>query len=117
LIGRKGHVGNVLFNVSGYESIMPPPWFYSQLDIIETCFSREKEAGCRLIIAHYIGHAIHLAKRLTAGGRIVCSSEVEIPAESIEPLGMLSGVCDFIVGAAAGESNFGNTAIFLLSNL
>jgi hypothetical protein len=80
-------------------------------------FEGEKEAGCRLIIAHYIGHAIHLARRLTAGGRIVCSPEVDIPAERIESLGMLSGTCDFIIGAAAGVSDMGNTAIFLLSNL
>ena len=86
------------------------------MDIIETCFSRDKEAGCRLVITHYIGHAISLARRMTAG-RIVCSSEVDIPGERVDPLGFLSGTCDFIVGSAAGESDFGNTTIVLFFNL
>ena len=49
--------------------------------------------------------------------RVVGASDVNVPGEKIAKVGLLGGTCDFIVGTVAGQSNFGNSSIFLVSNL
>ena len=117
LIGPKGHVGVVHFDVGRFTDINPPSYFFEQQDVLETGFARNKGAGSRLLIAHYIGHAVRLARRSLHVERVVCASEVDVPGEKIANLGLLGGTCDFIVGTVAGQSNFGNSSISLVSNL
>lgn len=98
------------FDVGRFTHINPPTYFFEQQDVLETGFTRNKDAGSRLLIAHYLGHAVRLARRNLHAERVVCASEVDVPGEKIAKVGLLGGMCDFIVGTVAGQSNFGNSS-------
>jgi hypothetical protein len=42
LIGPKGHVGVVRFDVRRFTNINPPSYFFEQQDVLETGFARNK---------------------------------------------------------------------------
>ena len=85
--------------------IEPPSYFheylYDALDII----TRDKEAGSRLIIAHYLLCAIKAARRYHNLPRLGLHSEVELKGEDIAGVGFLHGVVDFLVASIKGTGS------------
>jgi hypothetical protein len=106
LLGPGGNVGRICYDNSR-NPINPPEFFLPQLDILETTLTRDKEAGNRVIIAHYLTHAIKLARKEFNLQRLACSSEVDVPAEQIPDVGYLSGTLDFVIATIKGQGRVG----------
>lgn len=105
-MGPGGNVGKICYDNS-QNPINPPDFFLTQLDILETTLTRDKEAGNRVIIAHYLTHAIKLARIEFDLKRLACSSEVDVPAEQIPDVGYLSGTLDFVIATIKGQGRVG----------
>ena len=86
----------------------PPDFFYQQLQVLSLSATREKEAGARLFIGHYLSHAVREARRVYGLTRLVFYSEAEIEAQEVGQLGWLSGITDFAVANVKGEGRIGN---------
>jgi hypothetical protein len=113
-MGPGGYVGRICYDNSR-NPINLPPYFHSQLDDFETTLTRDKEAGNRVIIAHYLTHAIKIARQQYKLNRIVCSSEVEVSGEQIPNVGHLSGTLDFVVGTIKGRGGLGSSDFISIS--
>jgi hypothetical protein len=84
------------------------------LDDPETTLLKGKGAGNRVIIAHYICHAIKIAKQQFHLNRLVCDLEKEVSAEFIPNIGYLSGTLDFAIGVVEGIGPMGTSSYFYL---
>jgi hypothetical protein len=114
LMGPGGYIGRICYDNSR-NPINLPQYFLSQLDDFETTLTRDKQAGNHVIIAHYLSHAIKIARQQYQLSRIACSSEVEVSAEQIPNVGYLSGTLDFAVGTIKGRGGLGSSHCFSIS--
>ena len=107
-----GTLGEVHYNPS-QNPITPADYFYSQLLDYLSIVSRAKESGCRIITAHYMTHAVKIARQKYELPRLIILSEHPVSGEHIPDVGVLSGVLDFIYGTTLGEGNasFGNLLV------
>ena len=85
------------------------------MDDLETTILRGKEAGNRVIIAHYISHAIKMARRQFHLSRLACDSEKDVSVEDIPNIGCISGTLDFAIGIIEGNGPLGSFSSFSLS--
>lgn len=76
---------------------------------------RGKEAGNRVIIAHYISHAIKMARQQFHLNRLACDLEKDVSVEHIPNVGYLSGTLDFAIGIVEGNGPLGTSSCFFLS--
>ena len=106
LMGPGGYVGRICYDNSR-NPINAPDFFLRQLDILETTLTRDKETGNKVVIAHYLTHAIKLARKEFDLNRLACSSEVDVPAEQIPGIGYLSGTLDFVIATIKGQGRVG----------
>lgn len=105
--GRKGIIefNEDVFNA--YFKANPPEYFHAQLRDLTITATRDKEAGSRLLIGHYICHAVLLARREFGLHRLVLNIEVEVEAVEVPNLGWLTGTLDFATSLVAGEGDLG----------
>jgi hypothetical protein len=108
-----GTLGEVHYNPS-QDPIIPADYFYPQLLDYLSIISRAKESGCRIITAHYMTHAVKIARQKYELPRLVILSEHPVSGEYIPDVGVLSGVLDFTCGTTLGEGKapFGNLLVF-----
>lgn len=106
LLGPVGQKGIIQYDETK-NPITVPTYFHTQLEDFEMSLLRGKEAGNRVIIAHYISHAIKIAKKQFQLNRLVCDLENEVTAEYIPNIGYLSGTLDFVIGLAEGDGSMG----------
>ena len=107
------YAGTIEFN-SALFSVTPNDYFLPQLDDYTLTFSRDKQAGARLLIGHYLCHATNLAKDIFQSPRLLVNSEVDVePVYVNEDLGWLHGTLDFAVVEAAGMGSTGNLSLLL----
>jgi hypothetical protein len=85
----------------------PPDYFHTQLRDLTITATREKEAGARLLIGHYMCHAVLLARREFGLHRLALHSEVEIDAVEVPKLGWLTGTLDFATSLVMGDGSIG----------
>jgi hypothetical protein len=104
----EGFAGTVVHD-SALFTARPPDYFYNQLKDLSLSATREKEAGARLFIGHYLCHAIKEARRVYGLDRLVFYSEAEIDAQEVGSLGWLSGITDFAVATARGPGKIDNS--------
>lgn len=95
----------VVFNSSTHQ-IISPEYFYTQLEDFRSSLIRQTEAGNRVIIAHFVCHAINIARIQFNLPRLALASKVDVPGEAIPDIGFMSGTLDF-----ATESIKGNGAL------
>jgi hypothetical protein len=114
LLGPVGQKGRICYDKSK-NPISVSPYFHAQLDDLETTILRGKEAGNRVIIAHYISHAIKMARQQFHLNRLACDSEKDVSAEHIPNVGYLSGILDFVIGIVEGNGALGISSCFSLS--
>jgi hypothetical protein len=100
-------VGEIHYDPSKFP-ITPMDFFLPQLELLETSLTRDKEAGNRVLIAHYLCHTTKLCRRDFGLPRLACASEVDIPAEEIPDIGFLSGTLDFAIAKVKGHGRIGN---------
>ena len=110
LMGPGVRVGRICYDDSR-NHIDPPDFFLPQLDIFETTLTRDHETGNRVIIAHYLTHAMKLARKEFGLNRLVCCSEVDVTAEQIPDIGYLDGTLDFVIATMAGKGRVGIWAL------
>lgn len=84
-----------------------PDYFHTQLRDFTIITARDKEAGARLLIGHYMCHAVLLARREFGLHRLVLHSEFEIEAVDVPRLGLLTGTVDFTTSLVTGEGSVG----------
>jgi len=107
---HSGRKGIIKFNESIFNSSFktsPPDYFHTQLRDLTITATREKEAGARLLIGHYMCHAVLLARREFGLHRLVLNSEVEVEAVEVPKVGWLTGTLDFTTSLVAGEGSVG----------
>jgi hypothetical protein len=98
--------GAIHYNPSMF-SVTPPGYFHDQLYDLTTSATRDKEAGARLLIGHYLCHAVKLARQLFNLPRLVFHSEVDIEPQHVGDIGWLSGILDFAVSNVKGDGEIG----------
>lgn len=69
--------------------------------------TRDKEAGPRVIIAHYLCHAVLAARELFDMRRLAFHHEYQVGAENIPGIGLVSGNLDFMSAGIKGEGRLG----------
>lgn len=104
-VGRKG----IIQYDETKNPITVPTYFHSQLEDFDRSLLRGKEAGNRVIIAHYISHAIKIAKKQFQLNKLVYDLEKEVTAEHIPNIGYLSGTLDFVIGLVEGDGSLGSS--------
>ena len=109
LLGSVGQKGKICYDKSK-NPISVSTYFHAQLDDLETTLLRGKEAGNRMIIAHYVSHAIKMARAQFQLNRLACDSEKDISAEHIPNIGHLSGTLDFAIGIVEGNGPLGGSS-------
>jgi hypothetical protein len=109
--GKKGSIkfNEALFNVD------PPHYFHTQLRDLTITATRDKEAGARLLIGHYLCHAVLQARQIFGLDRLVFNSEVDVEPEQIPDVGWLTGILDFATCLVGGTGKVGNIT-FTLTN-
>jgi hypothetical protein len=92
---HSGVVGDVIFDPTRFQ-VEPPDYFELQLlDLLETAL-RDKEANVRLIIGHYISHAVKQARKQFALPKLAFASKFDVTPEIIPNVGIVSGALDFV---------------------
>jgi hypothetical protein len=112
LLGPGGYAGRVVFDSSRIP-INPPQHFHDQLQVLELTLTREKEAANRIIIAHFICHAIMLTRHQFGAERVVCASDLEVPGELISNVGFVLGTLDFAIVKLKGRGKIGVPRCYL----
>jgi len=103
----EGFAGTIVHDKALFTA-KPSDYFYHQLKDLSLSAAREKDAGARLFIGHYLCHAVKEARRVYGLDRLVFYSEAEIEAQEVGELGWLSGITDFAVANVKGEGKIGN---------
>jgi len=67
--------------------------------------SRKLEAGCRPIIALFLGYAVTKARELFHQERLAVHLEVPIPAIQISEVRLVGGKLDFLLADVKGVAN------------
>ena len=112
---HNGRGGTIRFDGSLF-SVVPPEYFDAQLKDLTVTVSRDKDTGARLLIGHYLVHAVLLARSQFGLDRLVVSSEVEVEPEEVPNLGYLSGNLDFTTCVVTGAGKLGMVSSFLMFN-
>jgi len=105
-----GWHGSITFDDNLFEqciNISPPEYFHTQLRDLIITVTRDKEAGSRLLIGHYMCHAVLIARGALGKPRLVLNSEVEVEAVEVPKLGRLGGTLDFVTSIVAGDGIVG----------
>jgi hypothetical protein len=103
----EGFAGTVVHDNTLFTA-KPSDYFYHQLQDLSLSATREKEAGARLFIGHYLSHSVKEARLVFGLDRLVFYSEVEIEPQEVGELGWLSGITDFAVATVKGKGKVGN---------
>jgi|SRR5579859_2838072 len=106
LLYPSGYGGNIKYDPAIF-AVEPPNYFHLQLNDLTTSAMRDKQAGCRLLIGHYLSHAIKLARQLFEMPRLVFHSEVDVEPQDVGELGWLGGILDFAVSTIKGHGRVG----------
>ena len=69
--------------------------------------TRDKEAGNRVIIAHFLITAIKIARQEFNMPRLALHSEVDVKGETIPEVGLIHGILDFVAASVTGQGSFG----------
>ena len=72
-------------------------YFDSQLRDLNLVFSRDKEAGTKIVIGHYICHAVKVAKKIAESPNIVAFTEYGLSPCEIPNVGYVHGNLDYAV--------------------
>lgn len=72
-------------------------YFDSQLRDLNLIFSRDKEAGTRIIISHYVCHAVKVAKKIAESPNIAAFAEYGLSPCEIPNVGYVHGSLDYAV--------------------
>jgi hypothetical protein len=115
-LAPSGTLGDIHYNPS-QNKITPADYFYPQLLDYLSIVSREKESGCRIITAHYMTHAVKIARAQYELPRLIILSEHPISGEHVPNVGVLSGVLDFACGTTLGEGKAPFGILLLVSSL
>ena len=101
-----GTIGKIVIDTT-INKVSPPEYFYLQLDdILSTC-TRDKEVATRLIIAHFLVHAVLLARIKFHMLRLALHQEVSVDEQIIPSIGHLSGDLDFVSATIRGIGDLG----------
>jgi hypothetical protein len=84
-----------------------PQTGFIQLDLLIDTATRDKEANVRLIIGHYLSHAVSLARTHLQLPRLTFHSDLDITGEFAPNVGILSGTVDFVCATIQGEGGLG----------
>jgi hypothetical protein len=94
--------GSIIFNPTKF-TVNPPKYFHAQLeDLLETG-TRNKGANVRLLIGHYLVHAVKLAKAQFDLPTLTFHSKLGVSPEIVPGVGILSGDLDFVCATIKGE--------------
>jgi hypothetical protein len=99
-----GFAGEVCFDTTRLPNKFPSE-FFTSLSVLRMTLSRELEAGCRPIIAHFLANAVLKARELFHQQRLAVHLEVPIPAIQIPSVGLVGGKLDFLLAEVAGSAN------------
>ena len=80
--------GKIKFDSSKFTP-KPHDYFHYQLDDLTASATRDKQAVSRLLIGHYLCHALKLSRDLFQMPRLVFHSEVDIELRDVGELGWL----------------------------
>ena len=86
-------------------SVTPPAYFHDQLRDYSLNFARDKEAGTRLIISHYVSHAVTQAKAYFDLPNLVSFPEYHVGPEDIPNVGWIHGNLDFAISSVVLDKN------------
>lgn len=106
LLFPSSYGGNIKYDPTIF-AVEPTHYFHLQLNDLIISAMRDKEAGCRLLIGHYICHAIKLAKQIFEMPRLVFHSEVDVEPQNVDQLGWLGGILDFAISTIKGHGSVG----------
>jgi len=98
--------GEILFDTRRLPNEFPSD-FFTVLSVLRKTLSREREAGCRPIIALFLGYAVLKARELFQQERLAVHSEVPIPAIQIPEVGLVEGTLDFLLAEVTGIADMG----------
>ena len=96
--------GTMVYNAAHF-SATPPAYFHDQLRDYSLNFARDKEAGTRLVISHYVSHAVTQAKAHFGLPNLVSFPEYHIGPEDIPNVGWIHGILDFAISSVVIEDN------------
>ena len=102
----KGCAGEICFDPTRLPNKFPSE-FFTSLSVLHMTLSRELEAGCRPIIAHFLAYAVVKARELFHQQRLAVHSQVPIPAIQIPEVGLVGGKLDFLLAEVKGLANMG----------
>ena len=92
----------MVYNAAHF-SVTPPAYFHDQLRDYSLNFARDKEAGTRLVISHYVSHAVTQLKALFNLPNLVSFPEYHIGPEVIPIVGWIHGILDFAISRVVLE--------------
>jgi hypothetical protein len=98
--------GTIVFEKARFQA-SPPDYFILQLHDLLGTGLRDKDANVRLLIGHYLSHAVKEARRQFQMPRIAFASELDVPGEIIDNVGIVSGTLDFVCANVAGKGSLG----------
>jgi len=101
--------GRIYFDTTRLPNEFPTK-FFKCLTVLRMTLSRELEAGCRPIIALFLGYAVTKARELFHQERLTVHMEVPIPAIQIPEVGLVGGKLDFLVGDVIGKADIGTSS-------
>lgn len=111
---HNGTKGTIKFNQELF-AVKPPDYFHKQLRDLTITATRDKEAGTRLLIGHYLCHAVIQAREIFSLDRLVFNAEVDVEPEQIPHFGWLTGILDFATYIVKGEGKVGKISHVLQS--
>jgi len=106
-----GCLGSIKFNPPKLSPEIPE-YFHAQLDDLQSLTYWDKEPGARIIIAHYLTHAVKLARIQYNLQNLALYSKLELGEALIPYVGYVSGPLDFALSDIEIE-NEGSTQLFL----
>lgn len=101
-----GTRGIIVFDSTKF-SILPKSYFIPQLNDLLSTVTRDKGAAPRVIIAHYLCHAVLIARQLFDMRRLAYHHEYPVGAENVPGIGFLSENLDFMSARIKGEGPLG----------
>ena len=101
-----GCAGPININIDKLPKDFPPD-VYATLKVLRATLSRELEAGCRPIIATFLGYAVQKARATFGAERLAVHSEVSVPNIPIPKVGLVGGTLDFMTSPVIGKAPMG----------
>jgi hypothetical protein len=85
--------------------VEPPEHFHLQLRDLTISTARHNEGGARLLVGHYLSHAILLSRDQDC--RLALYADVDIEPLPVSRVGLLTGTLDFAVVQTEGDGSIG----------